>query len=72
MASVTPPNSPYQSDNDLPEPLKAERIELAHTAWKDPNNTLLLNKIARQHDIWPSTLQYHITHGPSMQDRVNS
>ena len=71
MDSPTPPNTPYQSDIDPPEPSKDERIELAHAAWKDPNNTFSLNKIARQHDIWPSTLQYRITHGPSRQDRAN-
>ena len=69
MASPSPPNTPCQSDIDPPEPSKVERIEQAHAAWKNPDNTLSLTKIAKQHGIWPSTLYYRITHGLSMHDR---
>ena len=72
MTSIAPPSSPVSSDDDAPELSKAERIEQAYAAYKHPDNTLSITKIANRHGIWPSTLHYRLTHGPSMRQRIEN
>lgn len=68
MASIPRPSTSCSSDFDPPEPATPERIDLACAAWKKPGNTTSINKLARQHHIWPSTLQKRITNGTSKKE----
>ena len=69
LASLSPPSSPSEStikDVELP---RAERISLALETFKNTKDKTSLNKIARQHGIYPSTLHYRVTkEGLSIQE----
>ena len=60
LASVSPPKSPSLSIIEAVELPKKDRIDLAVEAFKKTKDKTSLNKIARQHRIWPSTLHRRV------------
>ena len=51
------PDTTLQDPEELP---KERRLELAHSAWKDPTNTLSIRKIALQYGVAKTTLDNRI------------